>query len=182
MEPALVSKKRGMSRNMSLSEVQGNPKIITKRALAVLCASIVSTDGVMSAPLQLGAKLLLSRASVLCPGLEMWNKPLDEIDSKFTQDVLRYVKSIERYKDILPLDRKVVRVGDRIDSVYIYHDASVSSIGVIIYVQIVDGTGKRHFRIVRSGTKCANLSVPVLEHISRSYALVLLRPMLSVLK
>ena len=44
MEPSFVSKKRGMSRNMALSEVQNNPKLVTKRSIAVFCASIVSTD------------------------------------------------------------------------------------------------------------------------------------------
>ena len=71
---------------------------------------------------------------------------------------------------------EVLRIGEQIIAVYIYHDASVSSIGVIIYVQTVNGKGDKHFRIVRSGTKCENLSVPVLEHISRSYAIVLLKP------
>ena len=68
MEPTLVSKKRGMSRNQNIRQIRENPELITRRALSVLCASIVSTDGVLSAPLQLGAKLLLSRAAVLCPG------------------------------------------------------------------------------------------------------------------
>ena len=69
MEPALVSKKRGMSHNMKLSDIQENDKLIMTRGLAVLYPSIVSTDGILSVPLQLGAKLLLLRASVISPGL-----------------------------------------------------------------------------------------------------------------
>ena len=37
-------------------------------------------------------------------------------------------------------------------------------------------------RIVRAGTKCANHSVPTFEHVSQSYSLVLLEPLLKVLK
>ena len=77
----------------------------------------MSTDGVLSAPLQLDAKSLLSRASVISPGLESWNKPQIDLDSEFTNDVLSYVKSIEGYKNILPLDRKLVKVGEKIVSV-----------------------------------------------------------------
>ena len=51
MEPSLVSKKKGMSRNMQLNDIQNNPKLVTKRVLAVLCASVVSTDGMLSVPL-----------------------------------------------------------------------------------------------------------------------------------
>ena len=83
MEPSLVSKKRGMSREIPLSVVEDNNEIVTKRALAVLTASIVSTDGILSAPLQLGAKLLLSRAATLCAGTDSvkWTVPLKTIDS-----------------------------------------------------------------------------------------------------
>ena len=99
MEPTLVSKKRGMSRNQNIRQIRENPELITRRALSVLCASIVSTDGVLSAPLQLGAKLLLSRAAVLCPGgVESWRKELQNIDKGFTEDVLLYLKSIENYE------------------------------------------------------------------------------------
>ena len=80
MEPAFISKKREMSRNAKLSDVHANDGLITKRGLAVLCASLVSTDGVLSVPLQLGAKLLLSRAAVVCPGMESWNRQLVEDD------------------------------------------------------------------------------------------------------
>ena len=59
-EPSVVSKKRGMSSNVKLSDIKDNPKLVTKRGIAVLCASVLSTDGVLSVPLQLGAKLLLS--------------------------------------------------------------------------------------------------------------------------
>ena len=81
MELAVVSKKRGMSRNMQLNDDQHNAKLITKPGLAVLWASIVSTDGVLSVPLQLGAKLLLSKAAVISPGLDSWNKTLIDKDT-----------------------------------------------------------------------------------------------------
>ena len=70
MEITFVSKKRGMSKDVNLLDFCQNEKQITKRSLAVLTASTVSTDGILSIPLQLGAKLLLSRASALCPEME----------------------------------------------------------------------------------------------------------------
>ena len=66
--------------------------------------------------------------------------------------------------------------------VVIFHDASVSSIGVIIYLLVVSETGAKCLRVVRSGTKYANNSIPTLEHVSRTYSLVMLKPMLAVLK
>ena len=48
-----MSKKRGMSRNAKLSDIHSDDSLITKRGLAVLCASLVSTDGIFSVPLQL---------------------------------------------------------------------------------------------------------------------------------
>ena len=110
MEPAFVSKKRGMSRNAKLSDVHENDNLVTKRKIAVLCASLVSTDGVLSVPLQLGAKFLLSRVAVVCPGMESWNRPLVEDDPGFVEDVRRYVKTIEHYKNLILVDRMLVRL------------------------------------------------------------------------
>ena len=68
-----VVKKRGVRRNHNIRQIRKSPELINRRALSVLCASIVSTDGILSAPLQLGAKIILSRAAVLCPGgVESW--------------------------------------------------------------------------------------------------------------
>ena len=87
MEISLISKRRGQSQRKKLEEVNENPSMITRRSLSVLSASIVSTDGILSAPLQIGAKLLLSRASQLLPG----------VDSKFVQDCLEYINSVTDY-------------------------------------------------------------------------------------
>ena len=51
MEIFLISRKRGESQNRKLEEAHENPSMITRRSLAVLCASITSTDRVLSAPL-----------------------------------------------------------------------------------------------------------------------------------
>ena len=81
---SLVSKKRGKSQNMKIEEANGNSSMITRRSLAVLSASIISTDCVLSTPLQVGAKLLLSRAAQLLPGgPEVWRKPLMGVDNEF---------------------------------------------------------------------------------------------------
>ena len=108
---------------------------------------MVSTDGVLSVPLQLGAKLLLSCAVVVCPGMESWNKPLGKDHPEFIEDVRQYVKTIEHYKNLIPLERKLVKLGERVIGVVIFHDASVAALGELIYLQIEDSTGTKHLRI-----------------------------------
>ena len=165
-----------------MSDVHDNDRLITKRGLAVLCISLVSTDGILFVPLQLGAKLLLSPSSVISPGMENWNLPLVEVDPDFASDVCKYVKSIEHFKDVIPIDRKLVRLNEKIVGVVVFHDASISALGILIYLLVQDDAGRKYLRITRAGTKCANHSIPTLEHISRSYAIVLLKPLLRVLK
>ena len=64
--------------------------MITRRSLSVLSASIISTDGILSTPLKIGARLLLSRAAQLLPGgPEVWRTPLVEVESEFVQDFLK---------------------------------------------------------------------------------------------
>ena len=47
------------------------------------------------------------------------------------------------YKDIAPLDRKLIKVGEQVKKVLVFHDFSVSWLGVIIYLMIEDKTGKK---------------------------------------
>ena len=98
------------------------------------------------------------------------------------KDVQKYIATIENYSEITPMDRKILQVGDTLRQVIIFHDASVSTIGVIIYLLIEDKDKVNHLRITKVGTKNQSHSIPVLEHVSRTYALVLLRPLLSVIK
>ena len=135
MEISLVSRKRGESQNRKLGEAHENPSMITRRSLAVLCASITSTDGVLSAPLQVGAKLLVSRAAQLLPGgPEVWRKPLVGIDDEFVGDCLKYIDSISDYEKIKPLKRQLIEIGEKLKEVLIFHDGSSSSAGGSIYL------------------------------------------------
>ena len=87
MEISLISKRRGQSQNRKVEEANENTSMITRRSLSVLSASIASTGDILSAPLQIGAKLLLSRAAQLLPGgPEVWRTPLVEVDSNVVQD------------------------------------------------------------------------------------------------
>ena len=89
--------------------------MITRRSLAVLCTFITSTEGVLSAPLQVGAKLLVSRAAQLLPGgPEIWRKPLVGIDDKFVGDCLKYIDSISDYEKIKPLKRQLIEIGEKL--------------------------------------------------------------------
>ena len=112
-----------MSRNQNIKQIRESPELITRRALSVLCASIVPTDGILSAPLQLGAKLLLSRAAVLCScGVESWRKELQKIGKGFIENVLLYLKSIEGYEQIMPMLKSVIRPGDKLKDVIAFLD------------------------------------------------------------
>ena len=152
MEPAFISKKCGMSRNAQLSDSYNNDKLITECGLAVLCASIVSTDGILSVPLQLGAKLLLSCASLISPGMENWNLPIVEVDTGFASDVCKYVRLIEHFKDLTPVDRKLVKLNEKVVGVVVLHDASISALGVLIYLLVQADAGRKHLRITKAST------------------------------
>ena len=112
--------------------------------------------------------------------MESWNKPLGDVDPEFAEDVRKYVKTIKNFKGLISIDRKLVRINEVITGVVVFLDASITALGVLIYLLVQDDTGRKHLRITRAGTKCANHSIPTLEHISRSYALVLLKPLLCV--
>ena len=87
------------------------PRIDNRSFLSVLCASIVSTDG-----MQLGTKLLLSRAAVLCPGgIESWREELQSTEPNFVQDKLLYIRSIEPYEHIVLMPRSIITTWVKID-------------------------------------------------------------------
>ena len=90
---------------------------------------------------------------MLSPGMESWNMPLQQVDEEFCDDVKRYIKSISDYGDIKPLNRKLLEVGESLKEVIVFHDASISTIGVLLYLMVEDEQGNRHLRIVKAGTK-----------------------------
>ena len=79
---------------------------------------------------------MLSRAAVVYPGVESWNRPLVEDDPGFVEDVRKYVKTIEHYNNLIPVDRKLVKLGERITGVVVFHDVSVAALGALIYLLI----------------------------------------------
>ena len=44
------------------------------------------------------------------------------------EDVGRYAKTIEPYKDLVPIERKLVKIGEKIRGVVVFHDASVAAL------------------------------------------------------
>ena len=46
---------------MRVKDAEEYPVLISRRSLSVFCASMISTYGVMSTPLKLGARLLISK-------------------------------------------------------------------------------------------------------------------------
>ena len=63
----------------------------------MVVATIVSVDGVLSAPLQLGAKALLSRRAQVCPAdKSKWKLPKMDYDPGLAADVMEYLKKYQK--------------------------------------------------------------------------------------
>ena len=103
------------------------------------------------------------------------------MDEEFVENVKAYIKSIERYDDIKPIRRKLVDPDESLVGVVVFHDASVSTVSAIVYLLVENKTGGKELRIAKAGTKNHNGSVPVLEHVSRTYSLVIIKPLLAVI-
>ena len=91
------------------------------------------------------------------------------------------MKSIERYADIKPIRRKLIEHNEKLVGVVVFHDASVSTVSSIIYLVVENRLGWKELRIAKAGTKNHNGSVPVLKHVSRTYSLVMIKPLLAVI-
>ena len=173
---SLISKKRGKSQNRKLEDAYKNPSMIARRRLSVLSASIISADGILLAPLQVGTKLLLSRAVQLLPGHhEFWRKPPMEVDIEFVQDCLKYIDSVKAYQKIKPIHRKLIGIGEKLQEVLIFHDGCSINAGAFIYLVTKNTENEEmKMRICRAGSKTQDASIAVIEMISRSYSIVLL--------
>ena len=80
------------------------------------------------------------------------------------------------------IEKRLLGPGEKVRDVYIFHDASFSTIGSIIYLHVEGKTGDRRMEILKVGTKCGNNSTPVMEHFGCPYSIVLLQPLLAVLR
>ena len=115
-------------------------------------------------------------------GIEVWRKPLIETDEEFVHDCLKYINSIKDYEDIEPLPRQLIGVGEKLVEVAIFHDGSSSSAGAAIYLIVQEqGSNKKNMRICKAGTKTQDASIPVIEMISRSYGILLLKQLINLL-
>ena len=115
-------------------------------------------------------------------GIEVWRKPLIETDEEFVHDCLKYINSIKDYEEIEPLPRQRIGVGEKLLEVVIFHDGSSSSAGASIYLIVQEqGSNRKNMKICRAGTKTQDASIPVIEMISRSYGIVLLKPFINLL-
>ena len=75
------------------------------------------------------------------PGHDNWTTPLITIDIEFVDDVINYIDTIKDYKMIKPMRRRLLEPDEKVRSVLVFHDASVSTIGVIIYLHVEGKTG-----------------------------------------
>ena len=102
------------------------------------------------------------------------------IDDEFVGDCLKYIDSISDYEKIKPLKRQLI--GEKLKEVLIFHDGSSSSAGGSIYLVTQNTESKQRMNICRAGSKTQDASIAVIEMISRSYSIVLLKPLLNLLR
>ena len=93
MELTIHQKSRGMKVKPNLFEELTTVDQISRKSLSILLATIVAVDGVLSAPLQLEAKALLSRSAQVCGSdKSLWKTPLAQFDPQLAEDIMAYLR------------------------------------------------------------------------------------------
>ena len=144
---------------------------ITKKCLAILAATIMSIDGVLTALLANGAKILLSRAAQICPtDKQLWSETIYKFDISLCKDINKYSLSFRDFHPIKPIQHHLFTQPEQLKEVLIFSDKSHALCGYVIYFFIQENNG-RVMRIVKAASKTFNSTVPTAEHVSRSIAL-----------
>ena len=104
MDLTVFSKTRGTKIHPNLAEMHPDITQVSRKSLSILAASIVSIDGCLTAPIQLGAKALLSRASQVCTADKaLWQSAIINYDPELAADINMYIRSIRNFKDVQPM-------------------------------------------------------------------------------
>ena len=104
------------------------------------------------------------------------------IDEEFVYDCLKYINSIKDYENIEPLPRQLIDIGEKLLEVVVFHDGSSSSAGASVFLVVKEqGSDKKNMKICKAGRKTQDTSIPVIEMISQSYSIVLLKPFINLL-
>ena len=138
----------------------------------------MKTSHVLSTPLKLSAKMLLSKDAVLYPaGIKSQSEELQSIyiNLHFTLHPLSLLKRLS------PCPGASFEPGDRLTNILVFHDGSSLTFGVSIYLA-VETKGKKRIAIAKAGSKSDYCTVPVMEHVSRSCSIVMPQPLINVLK
>ena len=104
MKLTIHQKSRGMKIKLNLFEELPTVNEVSRKSLSVLVAKIVTVDGVLSSPLQNGAKALLSRSARVCGyDKRLWKTPLVNFDPQLAKDIMGYLRTIQNYGEIAPM-------------------------------------------------------------------------------
>ena len=79
------------------------------------------------------------------------------------------------------MDRQLMKDPKDLEEILVFSDGSLSFSGYLIYMVIREDNGYKTMKLIRSGSKTQNSSVPVSEHIARTIGINVLYGILSVL-
>ena len=172
INPTIYSKKRGVLKGPTIDIELPTREQITRRNLAVLCATVGSRDQVLLGPITLALKAYLSRACEI-HDKERYDDPLDMSSPELVDSVMEFLVRIKKYKDVKPLERAIIPANYVVSRFLLFHDGSTLSSAYSIYIQSVDqGTlGNVKTALLRVNHRLSKRTVPVTEMISRSQAL-----------
>ena len=118
----------------------------------------------------------------MCPSdIIMKKHPIMKYDPKLTQEIMAYLKKIQKYGYIIPTQRHILGPGDTLSEVLIFSDGSLDFSGYCLYLVTADRKGKETMHLIKCGGKTHNGSVPVAEHTSKTLGINALYEILSVL-
>ena len=127
----------------NLAEMYPDITKVIRKLLSILAATIVSVDGCLSGPIQLGAKALLSRAAQVCPSdKSLWQTPIANYDPGLAKDCDKYFRTIRHFRDIEPMERHLMEHPDQLEEVLIFSDGSLAFAGYLIYFGVREGDHK----------------------------------------
>ena len=111
--------------------------------MSILAATIVSIDGCLIAPIQLGAKALLSRASQVCPAdKSLWQSTIINYNPELAVNINKYIRSIRNFREVQPMERHLLQYHDQVQEVIVFSDGSLAFTGFLIYF-VVKEEGKK---------------------------------------
>ena len=164
-QQTIFTKKKGVNSGPDLNTALPVLGQISRHSLSVVCATVGSHDGVLTAPITLGLRAFLSRACELTSKEEA-KQPLEKHDSQLAHIILKCLSEIAPTHNIQPLPRTLIPHMHELKRIVLYHDASTLASAYVMYLCSVGHDGSMCTRIVRANCKLGRRSIPVMECLS----------------